>query len=253
MIVSWLFIATLPNAGSTAFARLIETSSLAVTLGPRAEGQWLVPELVAEGRRWDPSWPRSFDSVRAVWSAAVEQKAADTCVVVEKSPPNLCRMGRLMAAFSDRPVKLVRFMREPLAVCASWAQRYPPEIVVAEWAPRLAGQIRDEATFFEALGGIYGERAVMMRELEGLADLTLTYEGLTARPEAALQRVVKLYPELGRLRADAELRVKDYPPQRLRNFNEEQRTWLSRAQIGWIERGLVPYGDALAHFGYRAG
>lgn len=58
--VHWMFVATLPNSGSTALAMLLATAPRAVTLNKNGEGQWLTTEMSREGKRWDPAYKLDY-------------------------------------------------------------------------------------------------------------------------------------------------------------------------------------------------
>jgi hypothetical protein len=250
--LSWLFVATLPNSGSTALAGLLDSAPRTVRLTARGEGQWLLPEMCAPGRRWDPAAPLDLGRVRRVWSRhARAGLALGPRLVIEKSPPNLCRFRALLDAFADMPVGVLRFTRDPYAVCASWARRYPPAKIVVDWAPELAGRIDGEEAFFRALGAICGQRMRLLAGLEDCSDLDLSYEALTADPAASASALAGAFPLLSGLDPQVSVAVKDYAPQRLRNRNAEQVAALSPRQLAAITDGLEPHAAAVMALGYR--
>ena len=254
MDLRWLFVATLPNSGSTAFARLLETAPDAISIGPRAEGQWLSPALSAPHLRWDPDAPIDLYEARDLWQAAAVAAAGDraTALVVEKSPPNLCRMRPLLAAFTPAPHRLVRFTRDPVAVCASWARRYPPEVIADVFEPTAGRPIETEAAYFRSLGENCGRRFAMLDDLADMADLTIRYEDLAADPGPLLARLAALEPVLLDVDLDADLEVKHYPRQSFRDFNAEQADGLNAQQVAWVGEGLAPYAASVRAFGYAA-
>ena len=160
--LSWLFVATLPNSGSTALAGFLDSAPRAVKLAPDGEGQGLVPEMSAPARRWDPATPLDFGLVRAVWIDRALRAGPGPRLVIEKSPPNLCRFRALLAAFADMPSTVIRFTRDPYAVCASWARRYPPGMLARDWHPELAGRMTGEAAYFRTLGGHCGKQIALL-------------------------------------------------------------------------------------------
>ncbi len=249
--ISWLFIATLPNSGSTALAGLLASAPGAVTLTERAEGHGLIPQFSAPGRRWDPNAPMDLGLVRAVWIDRALRLGGPGCLVVEKSPPNLCRFRRVLDAFGDMPTSVLRFSRDPYAVCASWAKRYSPDQIVAEWDPALAGRLGDADAFYAALGGICGRRMAMLAELGDVSDVDVTYEALTENPGDGAARLAAAVPRLAGIDPNAVVAVKDYAPQTIRNMNAEQIATLSDRQIERIGFGLRPYAPALERLGYR--
>jgi hypothetical protein len=249
--LAWLFVATLPNSGSTALASLLDSAPRAGRLHPRGEGQWLVPALVAPGTRWNPDARVDLGLVRAVWldrALALEPVAGSgRRLVVEKSPPNLCRFRALVGAFSDMPVHVVRFTRDPYAVCASWAGRYDPAKIADVWdEPRAA----DDLAFHRLLGDICGRRMAMLAALADLSDADVAYEAFTDDPAAGLARLVAAVPDLAGADPGAVVAVKDYAPQTLRNMNTEQVACLSAAEMVAVTEGLRPHASAIEALGY---
>ncbi len=172
------------------------------------------------------------------------------CLVVEKSPPNLCRMPDLVRAFADMDPKLLIFTRDPYAVCASWAGRYSRERIVREWYPDLAGKIDSDEAFYRTLGKMYGERAEMMVPLRDIAAITVSYEELTEQTAAVAERLETVFPLLAGLDPGTSVRVKDYAPQPLRNMNDSQIDSLSPDQLRWVSDGLAPHERAITTLGY---
>lgn len=249
--VHWFFIATFPNGGSTALADLLASAGAGVKLSPSGEGQWLVPELTAGRHRWDPCAPVDWSRVRRIWLHAVRRQARRPCVVIEKSPPMMVRMREALHAFSDMPCRLLRFSRDPFAVCSSWASRYNPQLLARAWDEPTSHLTAGSPAFFRALGDIYGRRAVVMHQLAEIADASLSYEDLTAAPAAALAKISSMEPLLADANPETRVVVKDYAPQTLRNMNQRQIDALSVAQIAAISEGLRPYADAVEALGYR--
>ncbi|WP_375257980.1 hypothetical protein [Citreimonas sp.] len=249
----WLFVACLPNGGSTALAKMLGSSRSAVRLTPSGEGQWLVPAMSATGRRWDPDLPLDYAQIRRVWLSRVP--AGRDCVVVEKSPPNLCRFRTLTAAFSEMPTLALVMSRDPVAVCASWAKRYAPSTVIRTWHPELAGQglERDDIAFHEALGRICGRRFEMLRDAADIPGaIVTTYEDVARDPEALRDRLADALPQLSDIDPRVSLGVKDYPEQSFRDMNAADIARLSSDQANAIRRGLAPHDAALRHFGYTS-
>jgi hypothetical protein len=248
--VHWLFVATFPNGGSTALAQLLASADSAVTLTGNGEGQWLVPHLLRPGRRWEASMPVNWPHVRRIWLHNVRRRNKLPCVVIEKSPTTMVRMRQAMQAFSDMPCRLLRFSRDPYAVCSSWASRYGPRRIAHGWGEPTGNMAADSPAFFRVLGDIYGRRARVLHELADVADATISYEDLTRDTSAALDLIGSIEPLLADASAEAQLKVKDYAPQPLRNMNDRQIAVLSDQQIAAIGEGLLPHADAVAALGY---
>lgn len=248
--LSWLFVATLPNSGSTALAGFLDSAPRAVKLAPDGEGQWLVPELSAPARRWDPATPVDYALVRAVWVDRALRAGPGPLLVIEKSPPNLCRFRALLAAFDDMPTTVLRFTRDPYAVCASWSKRYRPQALARQWDPDLGARMGSEADYFRTLGAICGERMALLAGLGDLGGIDIAYERLTDSPEAAIAALTAAVPLLAGVDAGATVKVKDYAPQGLENMNAAQTARLTPAQIAEISRGLAPHAAAIEALGY---
>ena len=102
--VSWIFILCFPNGGSTALAQVLLTAKATAALSPRAEGQWLIPEMCAQKRRWDPAHFLDYDRIREIWrSKALKDRSADQprITIIEKSPPIMVRYKALVEAFGS--------------------------------------------------------------------------------------------------------------------------------------------------------
>lgn len=251
--LNWVFLATLPNGGSTALAKLVETSPDVRLLTGNGEGQWLLPDLVREGGRWDADNEVDYRRVRAVWLRQALRLGKPPFTIFEKSPPNLVRMGRLISLFDDHAhVDLVVMSRDPVAVCASWAKRYPPEYLARNWmTPDDVPRLRDEAVFYRTLGDLCGARMGYLAGLRDRAALCLRYEDMTADPESSIRALLQAVPSLGAIDAQHSVAVKDYGAQPLRNMNAEQRARLTGRQLGWVLEGLAPHEANLRRFSYR--
>ncbi len=247
----WLFVATLPNSGSTALAQLLLSASAASFLERTGEGQWLVPQLRDPNVRWNPRARVSYSAIRACWMDAIRRRAGDACLVIEKSPPNLVRMREILATFDDMPVSLIRLWRDPYAVCSSWASRYGPQRIARDWGEPTADMAADSDEFFRALGDLCGRRAAMLAQLSDLSVVDVSYEVLTTDPGETIRQLQQAEPLLADMRSDASLAVKDYAPQPLQNMNAGQIARLSPSQISAITAGLLPFADQIATMGYE--
>lgn len=245
----WLFVATLPNSGSTALARVLCSAPAADALNDVAEGQWLMPLTLAKPQRWRPEMPINYGLVRTCWVSHAPTKRP--CLMIEKSPPNLVRMRALLARFDDMPQHLIRFTRDPYAICASWAKRYPTARARRNWDPDHAEALTDDASYFQLIGRLAGERLHHMGTLADLAQATLSYERFTQAPAETLATLQAAIPLLDGADPKAAIQVKDYAAQPLRNMNEEQIARLSPQQINWITTGLAPFEADIAEFGYN--
>lgn len=247
--VEWLFILTLSNAGSAALANLLETSKHVVKLESRGEGQWLVPSMSAPAKRWDPDYHPNYAVVRAIWLDRVARmRGGEPVVVVEKSPPNLCRYEALTDAFAAMKTSVFTLSRDPYAVCASWRARYGPESVARDWGYKTAG--KRPLDFLELLGRIWIERARLLDAARRKYDAHIRYEDLCANPAATLARIARKIPAVADADPAAAVAVKDHARQPLRNMNDQQIATLAPAEIEAVSAGLRHAPEIVEAFGY---
>ncbi|MEM9233553.1 MAG: hypothetical protein AAGA69_04855 [Pseudomonadota bacterium] len=247
--VRWLLVATLPNSGSTAVSKLLQGSKNAVAVTPSGEGQWLLPAMSAPGKRWEPNRRIDYNQMRRVWLSRVPQKG-HPIVVIDKSPSNLCRLGEVAHALSTMPVKMISVTRDPYATVASWAKRYPPARVVRDWRPSLKGRVETDEAFFEALGNIWGEWGAMLAKLRERSDYATSYETLVEKPAAFVEAMAEIYPELSDIDPNANVSVKDYAAQPLKNMNDEQIASLTEDQLRAVTKGLARHEAVVTGLGY---
>jgi hypothetical protein len=239
----FIFIITPPNSGSTALAQLINTSSRSMLLRPNGEGQWLIPGM-CEADRWDPEKAIDYESVRAVWLSAYQAQLAlnsSVCAVIEKSPPNMVRIHRLIELF-DR-VSLLAINRNPYANCSSIFHRQYGK-------SRLSVDRR-----VEVLQGLAEDWVARSRLIAALLDIhgcpLLTYEEFCVDPSRLI--LVPNFPlEISSSISPSGLvRVKDYAPQPIVCCNERQVSLLSELEIQAIGSVLRSHLDLLDLFRYR--
>lgn len=248
--ISWLLVATLPNSGSTALSKLLQGSAHAAALTASGEGQWLLPTMSAPGKRWQPDRPVDYAAMRRSWLSRVP-KANEGQVVIDKSPSNLCRLEAVADALAPMPVKMISLTRDPYATIASWKKRYSPTRVAHDWKPELRGKLSTDEAFLEALGLIWGEWAGMLNALRSKVAYHTSYEELVAAPQDFLAQVTALYPALSDIDPTAEVSVKDYTAQPLRNMNEEQIATLTQDQISAVTKGLRAHEAVVDALGYQ--
>jgi hypothetical protein len=247
--LKWLFVVTFPNGGSTALADFLAASPHCGKLTHNGEGQWLVPSMTLPKMRWDPSHDPSYRAVRAVWLNEARRMFGKPTVVVEKSPPLMCRLRALLPYFQSMQPTVLRFTRDPYATCASWARRRSPSMLARVWRLKLDPNDFSEKELFTELGRLWAQRARLMIDLQDVTDLRLTYEDFCADPVGSLGPLTQRLPEL-QFRADTEVRVKDYQPQRIRDMNAEQIALLSASQVGYVSAGLASDVAAVEGLGY---
>jgi hypothetical protein len=114
---TYLFILSAPYSGSTVLWRLLQTSSQVSALPD--EGQKL-PELrtMMRDKPWDPKTCFDWDLIYHTWHSYWDSSKA---VLLEKSPPHLCRVATLQAHF--QPARYILLLRDPLAICEALNRR----------------------------------------------------------------------------------------------------------------------------------
>ena len=179
----YLFILSPPYSGSTVLWRLLQTSR-AVSALPD-EGQKL-PELRAMMRDdpWNPARHFDWQRISHVWHAHWDLERP---VLLEKSPPHLCRPRALLQHF--QPAWFLLLQREPLALCEAMHRRNGWDFSHA--AGRCIGWLEH----------YHAARALLPRTL------TVFYEDLVADPVSVMQRVGSWMPELADIDVTARVRA----------------------------------------------
>lgn len=240
----FLFVITPPYSGSTALARILNTSHRTALLQRRGEAQWLVPGL-RDKRRWDADMAVDYRSVKAVWLSAFQRLQVltqTTDTVIEKSPPNMVRIERLAEQFRD--CSFIANNRDPYANCASILYRRHD-------ADRL-----DPAQRGEALGRYaqrWIERSKRLRALvERLRCPVLTYEEFCRDPSSVV-RILSLPAGVAEtIDPTAEVEVKNYERQGIVSQNDRQISNLTEADREAITAALKRRGDGLLEFFHYA-
>ena len=109
----FLFLLVTPYGGSTALAKILDTSSKSMTLHESGEGQWLIPGLY-QHYHWFPNMVVNWDSVRSVWLDGYQSRKKqdnNIAVIIEKSPPNVVRVEQLKENFAH--TRFLGFVRNP--------------------------------------------------------------------------------------------------------------------------------------------
>lgn len=247
----WLFILTLPNSGSTALARLLLTAPGTCALNENGEGQWLIPSLSASGHRWDAEFVPSMRKVRATWlQRAARNAGGNRCLVIEKSPPNLCRIDAFLEAFKTMNARALVLLRNPYATCASWFARYRPADLAEQTGDRSLAVMDDDSAYIDVIARVWIKRAEQLLRARAHAVLTLRYEDLTAHPDAAIEQLAALWPQLGGVDLKAPLDVKDHTPRVLRNMNDAQIAELTTAQLAQLTAIFSQHREILGEMGY---
>jgi hypothetical protein len=251
----WLLLLAFPNGGSTALAKLLLTADGTLALSANAEGQWLVPAMCEPLARWDPATIIDYESVLSCWMSAARRAAPpsatrqDSVLVIEKSPPNMCRYKAIVGMLRCMKTNVVAMTRDPYATCASWHMRYGRVQVERDWG-WVGEKPVDEDSYFKALADIWIRRA---RYLDGArADVAhwIRYEDVSDQPSLVVNSLAQTMPQLKTIDLDAKISVKGSPPQRVRNMNADQILVLTAKQRLAISSVLGRHSELIARFGY---
>lgn len=238
----FLFILTTPYSGSTALAKILDTSQVGMTLNDSGEGQWLVPGL-RQLEKWHEDMYVDWDSVRAVWLKCFQderQKNNKLKVVIEKSPANLVRAAQFAEHFPTG--RFLGFTRNPYACCASIFHR--------RWDPRhsLASY---RAKKFSQIAGHWVRRTTLIREfVESRGVEWFTYEQFCSDTAGCVARISRACPELEGIDPQGRIKVKNYKVQKITDQNPRQLALLKPGDIAAINSVLSEHTDLLNFYGY---
>ncbi|KQI70043.1 hypothetical protein AN189_01185 [Loktanella sp. 3ANDIMAR09] len=234
-----ILIFTPPNSGSTAIAKLLQTSSRISTYEIKhSEANRLVPGTL-NNNLW---WPQSLivpDSIAGTLNKVAEQQLRenpDIAWFVEKSPPNLVRPETMFALFPERRALVNN--RDPYANIGSQIKRYRKLI--------YANVTRQEALAHLAEFWLYRSR--FLRDIvENHGVPMLNYEAFCADPSRLVSALG--LADMG-IDVTGDLSVKDYEPQPIVNMNAEQVALLSQDEIDMITGILSRDEPLVTYFGY---
>jgi hypothetical protein len=225
-----LFILSPPHSGTTAMAKLLLGSPRIWSRIANAEG-FKLPESAGflPLHPWDTAQVLDCSSLRAVW----EEGRPPGSILLEKSPPNLAHLERLLEVWPK--AFFVISVRNPLAVMAVYLRRRAAEESevkrsVSRWVARSRLQRRNA----ERLGG----RAIIT-----------TYEAFTREPGALVEQLERVF---GPLSIDPErpLSLKRYAPARISDHNAREIANVSGPHLELARRLLDRHGEEMAFWGY---
>jgi hypothetical protein len=170
-------------------------------------------------------------------------------LVIEKSPPNMCRYRAILRMLAGKKTHIVVLTRDPFATCASWHVRVGAERIASNWG-WVGEPPTDDASYFRALGQIWLRRARYLHGARAQATHWMRYEDVTDRPAEALAALGTRFHRLAAADQGALLAVKDYKLQPLRNMNRDQVAILTPPQICAIASALAEDPALMAQFGY---
>jgi len=238
----FLFIITPSYSGSTALAQILNSSNSTTFLHENGEGQWLIPGM-CETDRWDREKTINWESVRSIWLKRIELiKALDRNVelVIEKSPPNLVRIDKLIKVFPNH--SLMAFNRNPYANCSSILYRHhDPKNKREKERIKIVSRIADKWLF----------RSGWIKKWIDEWDLTyFTYEQFCTEPEACVSKLAVNLSALQTVDVNTNIKVKDYKIQAIANFNAEQISKLSQKEVDAISNVLTKDPKLVSFFDY---
>jgi hypothetical protein len=239
----FLFALVIPYGGSTALAKILDTSSKSMTLHHSGEGQWLIPGL-HQYYHWHANMEVNWDSVRSVWLDIYQQKKsqnAEISVVIEKSPPNVVRAEQFKENFSH--TRFLGFVRNPYATCSSVHFRY--------WLPTyLIPSYREKK--FTLYATAWLRKAALIKDfVEKYSFEYFTYEQFCADTKSCVEKINRACPELGGIDANAKIKVKNSKVQSFSNQNERRIVMLKPADIKAINAVLETRPDVLDFYDYE--
>ena len=244
----FIFLLTPPNSGSTAIAEVMRTSSNVSALGnnrQNGEGQWLIKALSAKNR-WEKNLVVDEENLRTVWLAKCRdiQRASNINFFIEKSPPNMMRIDLLQKVFPIHT--LIVNNRNPYANISSILYRYTVQDEIDAMTTKQRGEI------LKVITKKWLERSEILKD-QALEKNTpiITYEAFCAEP-MILQDILDRNISKGaiKLNFSSDLKIKDYPPQGVSNFNSHQIGKLTEADILVISDILNEHENLLSFFGY---
>jgi len=240
---AFLFVLTTPYSGSTALAKLLDTSDKGMTLNESGEGQWLVPGL-RQLQKWHADMPVDWESVRAVWLSVYQeavQQDERLKVVIEKSPANLVRAAQFAEHFPT--ATFLGFTRNPYACCASiFHRRRDPRNLSAAYRERKYRQISQH----------WVRRTTFIRDyIEARNIEWFTYEQFCADTAACVAKLNRACPELTGINPRGEVKVKNYKPQPIIDQNPRQMALLQPGDIRAISATLAEHPQLLEFYGYK--
>lgn len=239
----FIFMITPPYSGSTAMAKIIDTSQKITTLHSSGEGEWLVPGMCQKDR-WDPHKFIDYDSVKAVWLKKFQikkRKNPDLVAVFDKTPASMMRLESLISNFTH--YSLLANNRNPYANCASILYRkFSPDSLDAQQRKDLVRRLAKD----------WVERSKQIKALINKFEIPLvTYEAFCEKP-LSLKEALNIPVEiLNTINFDADVKVKDYSPQPIQNQNKKQINKLTSDDITVITNVLMGEQSLLDYFGYE--
>jgi hypothetical protein len=249
--VRHLFVVPQNNSGSTFLTACLHACRRVI--GLPGEGQHVpgfrgpVPRHFGDHFAWGREGCRTagilatdalydWAAIRRAWYDAAVPASGDADLFVEKSPPNVARVGSL-----DRHFPGARFLflvRDPFAVAES-VIRHRPDL------PAVVGAAGEHVVATLRL-----QRDNIARYGAGGRGLLVRYEDLCDRPVATESAVRTWEPGLDDLCVRRRLPVKGRYDRPLANLNGEHHSRLRPDQVDALQSAFAPHAGLLATFRY---
>jgi len=231
----YLFILSPPFCGSTLLTEIISTSknvSCNNNIGLR-EGQHLpkAHDLLFTKNRWDPNKEIDWNRIKKIWSKYWDRSKS---ILLEKSPPNICRANDIDKAFSNS--KYICLVRDPYAQIQSNIRRYNTDIEVA--TEKYISYLKFQKNNIENLENT----------------LVISYEELADNPLKTKEKISSFLPLLMDINIDLKFNAHNMHQKKqmgITNLNQQSIKALSKDQINSINTILNKEQELIKYFNYN--
>ena len=230
----YLFILSPPFCGSTLLTEILSTSknvSCNNNIGLK-EGQHL-PEthkLLFTDNRWDINKEIDWFKVKHIWHKYWDRSKE---ILVEKSPPNICRAEKIDKVFENSVY--ICLTRNPYAQIQSNIRRYNTDTIDA--TKKYISYLKYQKHNLKKL-----EKTIL-----------ITYEELTNSPLKTKEKISNFLPQLNDIKVDIKFNahnVLEKNEMKITNLNKESIASLSKNQIDSINTVLKKEKDLISFFNY---
>jgi|GEM_PF-754547 len=240
----FIFLLTPPNSGSTAIAQTFMSCQNVAGLKDNGEGQWLIKGL-SDSDRWSDAKQINKKSLRSVWMDTFNHLHENNQIthIIEKSPPNMVRIDILKETFPQHIV--IASNRDPYANVSSKLFRYTSglEGLSTNDRHRRVLQLTEQ----------WVKHSTLLRHQIVKHNIPyLSYEDFCADP-TSLQGLIDKSRFSGEINLDFSglVKVKDYCPQGIMDFNSKQKSNLRHEDFSAITDILKPHEGLLSFFNYE--
>jgi len=230
----YLFILSPPFCGSTLLTEIISSSkniSCNNNIGLR-EGQHLpiAKDLLFNQDRWNPNKDIDWNSVKDIWHKYWDRSKD---ILLEKSPPNICRAKNIDKAFKN--IRYICLVRDPYAQIQSNIRRYNTDTVLA--TEKYISYLKYQKENIEALQDV----------------LLVSYEELSDSPTFTKEKITKFMPLLADINMDLEFKahnIHDKKKMAITNLNKDKIATLTKDQLSIINTVLIKEKELINYFHY---